>query len=78
LALLPQFVNPERGNVVLQFLTLGLIVSVVGFCFGTALAVAAGAASAWLAQSPIARWQERLTGSVLLGLGVRLAFTTRD
>ncbi len=78
LALLPQFVNPERGHLVLQFLVLGLIVSAVGLCFGSALAMAAGAVSVWLGQGTVARWQERLTGSVLLGLGVRLAFATRN
>ncbi len=77
LALLPQFVDPDRGHLVLQFLLLGLIVSAVGLCFGSALAVAAGAISGWLSQGAVARWQERITGTVLLGLGVRLAFATR-
>ena len=78
LALLPQFVNPERGNLVLQFFILGLIVSAVGLCFGSALAVGAGAIRKWLGEGAVGRWQERLTGSVLLGLGVRLAFATRN
>jgi RhtB (resistance to homoserine/threonine) family protein len=73
LAFLPQFVRPERGHVVLQFAVLGLIVSAVGLCFGSLLALAAGAVSGWLRREVVARWQHRLTGSVLLGLGLRLA-----
>lgn len=78
LAFLPQFVHPERGSLVLQFLVLGLIVSAMGLCFGTALAVAAGTFSLWLRQGAVAKGQERLTGVVLLGLGVRLALARRD
>ena len=78
LALLPQFVRPERGRVVPQFLALGLIVSAVGLFFGAILALAAGTFSAWLRRGEVARWLQRLTGSVLLGLGVRLALTRRD
>lgn len=74
LAFLPQFVRPERGHVVLQFALLGLIVSAVGLVFGSLLALAAGAVSGWLRGAKVARWQHRLTGSVLLGLGLRLAF----
>lgn len=78
LALLPQFVRPERGQLVLQFLVLGLIVSAVGLVFGAVLAVAAGTFSGWLSRGVVAKWQQRLTGGVLLGLGVRLAFARRD
>ena len=73
LAFLPQFVRPERGQVILQFAVLGLIVSAVGLLFGALLATAAGAVSGWLRKAVVARWQHRLTGSVLLGLGLRLA-----
>ncbi len=77
LALLPQFVKPERGSVVLQFFLLGLTVSAVGLFVGSALALAAGAISEWLGHGAVARWQERLTGCVLLGLGVQLAFAAK-
>ena len=73
LAFLPQFVHPERGHTVLQFAVLGLIVSAVGFCFGSLMAMAAGSLSGWLRHAAVARWQHRFRGSVLLGLGVRLA-----
>lgn len=78
LALLPQFVRPERGPLVLQFLVLGLVVSAVGLCFGSVLAVAAGTLRRWLSRDVVARRLERLTGGVLLGLGVRLALARRE
>jgi len=78
LALLPQFVRPERGNLFLQFVTLGLIVAAMGLSFSSVLAVTAGSVSAWLRNPWFARWQGRLTGSVLLGLGVRLALSRRN
>jgi len=78
LALLPQFVHPERGRLAVQFLVLGLIVSAVGLCFGSLLALAAGAVSAWLRRDAVARLLERLTGSVLLALGVHLAWAHRN
>jgi threonine/homoserine/homoserine lactone efflux protein len=78
IALLPQFVRAERGHVVLQFLVLGLIVAALGLACGTLLALAAGTVSSWLRRDAVARWQQRLTGGVLLGLGVRLAFARRE
>jgi threonine/homoserine/homoserine lactone efflux protein len=74
LALLPQFVHAERGAVLVQFLALGLIVSAVGICFGSALALAAGRVNVWLRSAAYARWESRITGSVFLALGARLAF----
>ena len=41
-ALLPQFVRPERGHAFLQSVALGLIVVVMGLSFSSVLAVAAG------------------------------------
>lgn len=73
LAFLPQFVRPERGQVSLQLVALGLIVSAIGLGFGALLAVTAGSASRWLRHPRFAQWQHRLTGAVFLALGARLA-----
>jgi threonine/homoserine/homoserine lactone efflux protein len=74
LAFLPQFVRPERGAVLLQFLILGLILATLGVMGDSLVAVlAARAGSAGLA----GRWRERVTGGVLVALGVRLAFLSR-
>jgi threonine/homoserine/homoserine lactone efflux protein len=77
-AFLPQFVRPERGHVFLQFVVLGGIVSGVGLCIGSALALAAAViASSLRAHSGFARWQPRLMGFALLAIAVRLAVTRR-
>jgi threonine/homoserine/homoserine lactone efflux protein len=51
---------------------------VSGLSFSSVLAMTAASVSAWLRNPRFARWQGRLTGSVLLGLGVRLALARRD
>jgi threonine/homoserine/homoserine lactone efflux protein len=74
LAFLPQFVRPERGAVLLQFLVLGLILAILGVMGDSLVALlAARAGAAGLG----GRWRERLTGGVLVALGLRLAFLTR-
>lgn len=78
LAFLPQFVDPERGAVLVQFLTLGLILATFGFVFDAALAVLAGRARARLSASArFSAWRERATGTVLIGLGLRIALPDR-
>lgn len=78
LAFLPQFTHPERGNLLLQFVLLGLVVSTVGLILGSTLALTAGSFATWLnADSAFGRWQRRRTSSVLVGLGVRLALARR-
>lgn len=78
LALLPQFVRPERGHPLAQFLSLGLMVSALGLCYGTILAIAAGAFNGWLKRNEIARRQARLTGAILIALGLQLALAQRN
>lgn len=79
LAFLPQFVDPARGAVFLQFLMLGLILASLDIVYETLLALIAGALSQWLAHRPaFTLWRQRVTGLVLVGLGVRLALTQRE
>jgi threonine/homoserine/homoserine lactone efflux protein len=74
LAFLPQFVHAERGAVLLQFIVLGALFGVVGLLGDCAVGVLAGRARRRIAASPrFAAWRERITGSVLIALGVRLA-----
>lgn len=76
LAFLPQFVDPTRGMVVGQFLTLGLTVAGVGLCFDSLLAILVSRARA--AGSPAwARWRQRIVGGMFIGLGLRLALERR-
>ncbi len=70
LALLPQFVDPAAGPVAPQFLLLGLIVTVSAIPCDVLVAVAAARVSQWLIRHEQAQViQERVSGSILLGLG---------
>lgn len=74
LAFLPQFVSAKTGAVALQFLVLGFLFVVLTFVFTGAVGLFSGALGGWLRSKPAfanaLRW---LTGSVLVGLGLRLA-----
>lgn len=73
LAFLPQFVKPEQGSVMLQFAILGLTLKLVALVVETVIALSAGALGQTLARWPrFTLWQERLTGAILIGLGLRL------
>ncbi len=75
LALLPQFVAPASGSVELQFVVLGLTMKTCGFLVNGTVALLSGWLGDWLSQKPaFVAWQQRLVGTVLVGLGLRLAF----
>lgn len=79
LAFLPQFVQPDRGSVALQLAILGVIHKTVGLIVDGSVAILAGSSGNWLRRHPgFAKWQERLVGSILIGLGLRLAFDHKD
>lgn len=71
-------IHPERGHEPGQVIVFGATVAVIGVAFGSILTVAASRAHARLRHGVVARWRERLTGSVLIGLSVRLVFTQRN
>jgi threonine/homoserine/homoserine lactone efflux protein len=78
LAFLPQFVRPERGQVMLQFALLGLLFSVLNVLGDTTVALAAGRVSRTLQRHPAwTAWRERAVGAVLVALGLRLALGRR-
>ncbi|WP_031373296.1 LysE family translocator [Lysobacter antibioticus] len=80
LAFLPQFVHPERGMVWLQFLVLGALLSLIGLSHSVLLSVAFGHFGRRIGRrfSGGGRWKERLTGSVFIALGLRLAVQQRS
>lgn len=74
LALLPQFVDPASGSVAAQSLVLGLIVVGTAIPCDALVAFAAGAVARKLSANPwIARWQDRVSGLILIGLGALVA-----
>ena len=78
LAFLPQFVNPEIGHMSFQMLLLGIMFAACGFLFLSTLGYFSGRIGSWLFSRPgLAEKIRWLTGGVLLGLGLRLAFVRR-
>jgi threonine/homoserine/homoserine lactone efflux protein len=77
-SLLPQFIDPERGRVLLQGLVLGATQVAVSFTVNLLIVLAAGGIAAWFAARPtwlqVQRW---VMGSLLAGFAVRLAFDKR-
>lgn len=78
LSLLPQFIDPERGSVLLQSLVLGMTQIVISVSVNAVIAVSAGSIASFLVERPlwiaIQRW---LMGAVLAGLAVRIATDAR-
>lgn len=75
-ALFPQFVDDRSTVLPTTLLMAGLIVA-FDFAWYTALAVLVSRAKQELMRSRLGRWLERLTGSVLIGLGARMALERR-
>ena len=76
---LPQFVNPIRGHAQLQLVFLGFTFAALDLVCLMALAYSAGHVNAWLTRKAQNARRVRLaTGTLLVGLGVRLAFTERN
>ncbi|NJO41443.1 MAG: LysE family translocator [Cyanobacteria bacterium RU_5_0] len=74
LAFLPQFVNPSHGRVALQFITLGSLVTVIGMLWLILVALLTSSIGKWLRRhSRFVQLQQRLTGCILISLGIRLA-----
>jgi threonine/homoserine/homoserine lactone efflux protein len=77
-AFLPQFVSPTAQHPTLTVFTLGLVFAGLTFLVKAPVALFSGALSAWLRARPgVLVWVYRLSGAILVGLGVRLAFERR-
>jgi threonine/homoserine/homoserine lactone efflux protein len=75
-AFVPQFVDPAAGPVWLQLLVLGTLQKLTGILSLGAVALASGTVGAWLNRWPkLIAWQQRFTGLVMIGLGLRLIFS---
>ena len=74
LSLLPQFIDPTDGSVLMQLLVLGSIQISISITVNAIIAISAGSISAFLASNPgwvtMQRW---LMGTVLAGLAVKMA-----
>ena len=73
--LLPQFIDPQAGPVVAQFVQLGMVLVIVGLLFDSGYALIGAGLGRWLERSPSAqRVQQWLFGSLLIGFALRLSF----
>lgn len=80
LAFLPQFVSTSSDySVGIQMLILGLIFNFSGAIVNMLVAYFFGAAKNWIATNPMAmKIQQKITGVILVGLGLRLAASGRS
>jgi threonine/homoserine/homoserine lactone efflux protein len=78
LSLLPQFIEPGRGSVLTQALVLGGLQIVISLSVNALVAAAAGTIASFLGSRPLWMVAQRwLMGTVLAGLGLRMAFESR-
>lgn len=74
LSFLPQFVDPARGSVALQFVILGAIFCTTGTTVNATVGLLFGCVGGWLESKPgFWKWQRKVSGSILIGLGLYLA-----
>lgn len=78
LAFLPQFISPAAARPTTSLLVLGVAFALLTLVIKGPLAVFAGRVSHWLRAHPaVLAWLHRASGTVLIGLGVRLALERR-
>ena len=78
LAFLPQFVDPSRGNPVMQIVALGLLFDTTGTLVNLAVALgSSGAAARLRGDGRVGTLLQKATGVLFIGLGLRLAFAAR-
>jgi len=78
LAFLPQFIDIDKANTSLQILFLGTWFDAVGTLVNILVALLFGKIGAWLSQSPVfVQWQERITGMILIALGIKVALSSK-
>src|SRR5258706_435549 len=74
LALLPQFVHPERGSSFVQFAVLGLIFVGLSAAYTTLIALTIRPLGLLVKRlSWLARWQGKIIGTIFISLGLKVA-----
>ena len=76
MAFLPQFVRPELGDSSFQIIGLGVLVILVAVVVEIAFVMAAARTTVFFrAHRKASVWLDRMLGSMLIGLGIRLAMS---
>jgi len=79
LSFLPQFIDPASQTVKLQLLTLGLWFAAQGTLVLIIVAIILGKTKDFFRSKPrVWQIQEKITGLVLIGLGIKVALTTKQ
>ena len=77
-AFLPQFITAEVENPALLLMILGFSFAALTFLIKAPIGYFAGIASLWIQSRPIVvKLINRMSGAVLIGLGIKLAFEQR-
>ena len=75
LAFVPQFVDPGRGDVIIQFILLGIILAGMDIIYESILAVLIGKLRNQLLNTNLfGALREKISGLVMIGLGIRMIF----
>jgi threonine/homoserine/homoserine lactone efflux protein len=78
LAFLPQFIHAGSKDAPWQILFLGVWFNIGGTLVNIAVSMLFGKIGRWLSQSPrFVQWQERITGAMLVGLGIKVALSSK-
>lgn len=75
LAFVPQFVDPGRGDVIMQFILLGIMLAGMDIIYESILAVLIGKLrNHFLNNNLLGVLREKISGLVMIGLGIRMVF----
>jgi threonine/homoserine/homoserine lactone efflux protein len=78
LSLLPQFIHPESGSVLLQSLPLGIVQIFISISINTLIVISAGVIALFLQKKPLwAAIQRWLMATVLAGLAARILLDSK-
>lgn len=79
LAFLPQFINLNTENTAQQILFLGTWFNIGGTLVNIIVSLLFGKIGKWLGNSPaFIQWQERVTGAILIALGIKVALGSKQ
>jgi len=78
LAFLPQFINTKSDNTTAQILFLGMWFNIGGTLVNIIVALLFGSIGKWLGKSEsFVAWQKKITGGILIALGIKVALSSR-
>jgi threonine/homoserine/homoserine lactone efflux protein len=78
LAFLPQFVHPEKGPAIVQFLLLGLIFVIMSCLYTTLIAISVRPIGRLMKRAAkLGQWSGKFAGLIYIWLGVKVAFQQR-